>query len=57
MKIYLSTWLFDQTLGESLTKHDFSKRLLSYHFIKQAKVSNSQVDEYCTTGKLKVKKS
>jgi hypothetical protein len=52
MKIYLATWLFDKTLGRSLTKQKASKRLLSYFFIKQGATSSEQFRKYIRTGRL-----
>lgn len=52
MKIYLATWLFDKTLGVSLTRKKANNRLMSYHFIKEGKTTNEQLTQYCETGRL-----
>jgi hypothetical protein len=61
MRIYFATWLFDKTLGESLTKKQAFSRLLSFHFIREQGLQNNHLRKYCRTGKfnpslLKVKK-
>jgi hypothetical protein len=56
MKIYFATWLFDQTLGKSLTKLEASDRLLSYFFLQQQEITNQQLTRYIKTGKLKTTK-
>jgi len=57
MKIYMATWLFDRTLGTSLTKKKGSKRLLSYHFIVEQGISTEQINQYCRTGRLDPRKT
>ena len=52
MKIYFATWLFDKTLGQSLTKLNARSRLLSYHFLIEGQFSSKQVREFCQTGNL-----
>lgn len=52
MKIYFASWLFDKSLGQSLTKKRANVRLLSYYFIKEGKITNDQLNQYCTTGRL-----
>ena len=52
MKIYFATWLFDKTLGESMTNQNAFRRLLSYHFIREGQTTNNQLSKYCQTGKL-----
>jgi hypothetical protein len=56
MRIYLATWLFDKTLGRSLTKKKASNRLLSYHFLTQQEITNEQLSKYCTSGRLNTSK-
>ena len=52
MRIYLAVWLFDVTLGRSLTSKGANRRLLSYHFIREQGVLNSQFRRYVRTGRL-----
>jgi len=52
MKIYFASWLFDKTLGNSLTKKKANTRLLSYHFIKEGETTKEQLQQYCKTGRL-----
>ena len=51
MKIYLSTWLTDRSLGDSLTKKRASNRLVSYFFIMEQKISKALIHKYYTTGR------
>ena len=51
MKIYFATWLFDSTLGISLTKKKAPKRLVSYHFLKEQSITSAELTEYCLSGK------
>jgi hypothetical protein len=51
MNIYLSTWLTDRSLGNSMTKKKASKRLLSYFFLKEQDISQEHFDEYVETGR------
>lgn len=51
MKVYFASWLFDKTLGESLTKKSITSRLLSYHFLKEQGITVEQLKGYCQTGK------
>lgn len=51
MKVFFATWLFDKTLGDSLTKKKAKSRLASYHFIAQAKVTDDQMKKYVETGR------
>lgn len=50
MKIYLSAWLTDRSLGHSLTKKRAAKRLLSYFFLVEQKIKKSLFVEYVETG-------
>jgi len=53
MKIYLATWLIDQSCGDSLAKTGGKAQLLSFFFLKtQLKELNEQFREYCQTGQL-----
>ena len=56
MKIYLATWLFDKTLGDSCTKLEANRRLLSYHFLAQGRFTTKQIKQYCETGRLDPRK-
>lgn len=56
MKIFYATWLFDVSLGRSLTKKKANSRLISYHFVKIAKTTNEQLADYCKLGRLNPKK-
>jgi hypothetical protein len=51
MKIYLSTWLTDRSLGNSMTKKKGSRRLLSYFFLKEQKISQELFSNYITFGR------
>lgn len=52
MKIYLATWLFDKTLGRSCTKLKANKRLLSYYFLIEGKITDEELKKYIKTGRL-----
>jgi len=56
MKIYLATWLFEESQGNCLTKLNSSNRLLSYFFIKQQGISLTQFQTYVRTGMLRLVK-
>ena len=56
MKIYFAAWLFDKSLGQSLTKKRANVRLLSYYFIKEGKTTNEQLEKYVVTGRLNISK-
>lgn len=56
MKIYLSTWISDRSLGTSLTKKRASKRLLSYHFLREQKISSELLIKYCRIGRVDPRK-
>jgi len=49
MKIYLATWL-EQNQGVTLTKANYTQRLMSYFFISQGKFD---AKEYHKTGIIK----
>ena len=51
MRIYLSTWLTDRSLGESLTKKRARNRLISYYFLLEQKISNALLKEYVESGR------
>jgi len=48
MKIYLATWLFEISQGESLTNREYKSRLLSYYHTKE---KEEEFKQYCETGK------
>jgi hypothetical protein len=48
MKIYLATWMEDNQ-GRTLTRAGNKKRLLSYFFLRQAKLIS--IKEYVINGK------
>jgi len=56
MKVVFATWLFDKTLGNSLTKKRANIRLVSYHFLKEQKITTLQLSKYCKTGRLNTNK-
>lgn len=56
MKIFYATWLFDVSLGRSLTKKKANSRLISYHFVKVAKTTDAQLEAYSKLGRLNPKK-
>lgn len=51
MKIYLSAWLTDRSLGHSLTKKRAPRRLLSYFFLVEQKIKKALFVEYIVTGR------
>ena len=57
MKIYLSTWLTDRSLGISMTKKRASYRLLSYYFLMEQKISKSLIELYYRTGRCDPRKN
>jgi len=56
MKVYFATWLVDETLGRSLTKKRANTRLVSYHFIKEQKVTDEELIQYVKIGRVSRKK-
>lgn len=50
-------WLTDRTLGTSLTKKKANKRLLSYHFLVDQKISPEHIKQYARTGRCDVRKT
>lgn len=56
MKIYFATWLFDRTLGKSLTKKKARNRLLSYYFLVEQGISEEDLSKYIRTGRLDARK-
>jgi len=56
MKIIFATWLYDRTLGSSLTKVKAENRLLSYHFLCDQEITLEQLKEYVITGELDTRK-
>jgi len=57
MKIYFATWLYDRTLGNSLTRKRASTRLISYYFIKDQEITDDQLLKYIKTGRLDTRKN
>jgi len=57
MKIYFATWLYDRTLGNSLTRKKANTRLISYYFIKDQEVTDDQLLKYVKTGRLDTRKN
>lgn len=55
MRIFFATWLAEKSHGEALTKCGARQRLLSYHFIKEQKVSKTGIETYCKDGILDLK--
>jgi len=51
MKIFMSAWLTDRSLGKSLTKKGASRRLLSFYFLIEQKISSALLAKYHETGK------
>ncbi len=49
MKIYLATWIGDPVHGECLTKVGGVRRLLSYYFILEQRISRKKFVKYCKT--------
>jgi len=47
VKIYLATWLFEISQGESLTKVGNTNRLLSYYHTKE---KEAEFKPYCENG-------
>ena len=56
MKIYLAMWLTDRSLGDTLTKMNAAKRLLSFFFVKQQDIPQEGFTEYCETGRFDPRK-
>lgn len=55
MRIYFATWLAEKSQGEALTKVNAPRRLLSYFFIREQKVSQTGMKKYSRTGTLDLK--
>ena len=51
MKIFLSTWLTDRSLGTSMTKKRASRRLLSYFFLLEQKITATLLNKYIEFGR------
>lgn len=51
MQIYLSTWITDRSLGQSMTKKRANRRLLSYYFIVEQKITSELLVEYYQRGR------
>lgn len=56
MKIYLSAWLADISLGQSMTKKKAIRRLLSYHFLVEQKITSELLVEYYQRGRCNPRK-
>ena len=56
MIIYMATWLFDRSLGKSLTKKKSRNRLVSYYFLREQQITTEQLNRYCRTGRLDTRK-
>ena len=52
MKIFFATWLVDRSHGTSLSKKKASSRLLSFHFLREQKITKQEIKRYCSEGKL-----
>lgn len=57
MKIYMATWLFDRSLGKSLTKKRANVRLISYYFLREQEIDKESLELYCSTGRLDTRKN
>jgi hypothetical protein len=57
MKIILSTWLTDRSLGQSLTKTGARNRLLSYYFLIEQKITKDLLTRYVLYGRCDPRKS
>lgn len=55
MNIYFATWLGDKSLGKSLSKNKANKRLVSFHFLIEQKVSKLHLKKYVRTGMVDLK--
>ena len=53
----MATWLADRSLGRSLTKNKARKRLLSFHFLREQKITSDQLRKYVTFGRVDTRKS
>lgn len=51
MKIYFAAWLVDKSQGRSLTKKKAGNRLISFHFLKEHKISFEGLAFYIRTGR------
>lgn len=56
MKIFLATWLFEETQGEALTDCKAKNRLISFHFLKKQKVTKPELKKYCKIGIHRIKR-
>ncbi len=57
MRINFATWLFDRSLGVSLTKHGARRRLVSYHFLKEQEITREGLSKYSKRGRLDTRKN
>jgi hypothetical protein len=56
MRVYFASWLYDITLGRSLTLKGGTNRLLSFYFLNEMGVTKEQLEKYCRTGRLDIRK-
>lgn len=57
MKIFLSTWLTDVSLGNSLTKKKARHRLISYYFLIEQKITTELLRKYILSGRADCRKN
>jgi hypothetical protein len=57
MRIYLSTWLTDRSLGDSMTKKRAINRLISYFFLVDQKIMKEELKEYYKKGRCDTRKN
>ena len=50
MKIYLATWLVETSQGNTLTKMNQKKRLVSYYLLTDQKITKTNFRNYIETG-------
>ena len=53
----MATWLTDRSLGTSLTKKRANRRLLSYYFLLEQKITTPLLTQYCQTGRCDPRKT
>lgn len=51
MKIEFATWLYDRSLGRSLTKLGERNRLVSYYFLQDQNIEDWHLEKYVRTGR------
>ena len=57
MHIFLSTWLTDISLGNSLTKKRAKNRLVSFYFLQDQNITSEQLREYYQRGRVDCRKN